>query len=144
MWLVMYRDALRTLARLLRQVVISAAFVGAVYATIACLRFGFGGGLVNDLGRTHCGGNGLRVAKLVVDGAYDELEAFAAEQYRCPASESELVETGYASSRAKDSWGTSLLFHCALERAGYTIWVTSAGPDRTFGTCDDIMKPDSS
>jgi hypothetical protein len=141
----MYRDALCTLVGLIRRVVISAAFVGAVYATMTCLRFGFGGGLVKELGRSQCGhGSGLRRAKVVVERARDELEQFALEQHRCPTSEGELVETGYSSLPAKDPWGTSLLFHCAVERSGYTIWATSAGPDRTFGTSDDIMKADSS
>jgi hypothetical protein len=60
------------------------------------------------------------------------------ERNRCPITWNELLPGGYVAPRfLVDYWGTRIAFSCSEDE----ILVTSAGPDRRFGTGDDIIRP---
>jgi len=66
--------------------------------------------------------------------------AHAATQYwldhdKCPTKGSDLVASGYADAwNLEDPWGKAIDFSCSDD----TTVARSAGPDRVFGTYDDI------
>lgn len=66
-------------------------------------------------------------------------ETFLVWNENCPTAE-ELRRDGLLSRRAntEDPWGTSYRIEC---EPGYAI-ATSAGPDSTFGTGDDVKSED--
>jgi len=57
---------------------------------------------------------------------------------QCPQSMRVLVEHGYILAPAKDAWGTTIAFTCTSPWSPDRALIVSAGPDRTFGTRDDI------
>ena len=59
------------------------------------------------------------------------------ERNRCPATWEDLFAGRYlfATTKLVDYWGTRIAFSCSEDE----IQVTSAGPDRRFGTADDII-----
>jgi len=55
---------------------------------------------------------------------------------RCPTKASDLIANGYVDARSlEDPWGGRIEFFCSDETAS----ARSDGPDRAFGTSDDIM-----
>ena len=57
---------------------------------------------------------------------------------QCPRSMHVLVKHGYLGRPLTDDWGTALAFTCTSPFATDDALVVSAGPDRTFGTADDV------
>lgn len=57
---------------------------------------------------------------------------------QCPRSMSVLVAHGYLGRPLTDYWGTALAFTCTSPYSTDDSLVVSAGPDRKFGTRDDI------
>jgi hypothetical protein len=54
---------------------------------------------------------------------------------KCPSKRSDLVANGYLDARnLEDPWGKAIEFSCSDD----TAVARSAGPDRAFGTWDDI------
>jgi hypothetical protein len=49
-----------------------------------------------------------------------------------------LVERGYLTRPVTDGWGTSLAFTCTSPWSPERALIVSAGPDRKFGTPDDL------
>jgi hypothetical protein len=49
-----------------------------------------------------------------------------------------LVDRGYLARPARDDWGTPIAFTCTSPWSPERALIVSAGPDRTFGTRDDI------
>lgn len=49
-----------------------------------------------------------------------------------------LVGYGYLGRPLTDDWGTALAFSCTSPFSTDNALVVSAGPDRTFGTPDDV------
>ncbi len=62
------------------------------------------------------------------------VEQFKLAKRKCPKNIAELKSSGYAAKVAKDPWGTDYEVRCDAD----LIEVTSAGPDGTPGTDDDI------
>jgi hypothetical protein len=63
------------------------------------------------------------------------LERFYIDNDRCPGGTDELIRGHYVTARAfLDSWGTAIAFSCSHD----DVRASSAGPDRIFGTADDI------
>jgi hypothetical protein len=60
---------------------------------------------------------------------------YVIENDRCPRTFIDLVDDGYLAKPAGvDSWGTTISISCSADD-----WsARSAGPDRAFGTADDI------
>jgi hypothetical protein len=57
------------------------------------------------------------------------------EHHRCPATRDDLIAGRILDVRGSvDPWATPIAFHCTAD----DTLVTSAGPDRVFGTDDDI------
>src|SRR5262249_35298089 len=55
-----------------------------------------------------------------------------------PWSMSGLVDQRYRARPAKDAWGTPIAFTCTSPFAPGHALIVSAGPDRKFGTPDDL------
>jgi len=80
-----------------------------------------------------CGSN-VRRAVLQARAIDNGLVQAQFEHGRCPTRD-ELIAGKYVAVRELiDPWGTSIAFSCA----GDAIIVKSAGPDRLFGTADDV------
>ena len=63
---------------------------------------------------------------------------FQIDRKRCPTSIEELIAGDYVTSRDfVDPWGTAIAFRCTDD----DVIARSAGPDRTFGTGDDVPRP---
>jgi hypothetical protein len=60
----------------------------------------------------------------------------------CPTSIQELVDGHYLNRLPRDTWGQPLAFRCPGEHAPDGADVSSAGPDRRFGTADDLRSWD--
>ncbi len=67
-------------------------------------------------------------------------QAYLLERGACPADAAELFDEGYLdrASRRVDPWDGEFELTCE----GGEIEVASAGPDRTWGTEDDLRVPD--
>jgi hypothetical protein len=66
-------------------------------------------------------------------------EQFIAGHDRCPLDLRELVEVRNIDERDRtDPWGQNVLLVCAVASDGPIPVVLSAGPDRKFGTFDDV------
>jgi hypothetical protein len=60
---------------------------------------------------------------------------FQIEHGRCPKSNDDLIASGYAdASNLVDPWCTPIPVRCTQD----DVAATSAGPDRIFGTADDV------
>jgi len=57
---------------------------------------------------------------------------------QCPRSMGVLVERGYLRQPLTDDWDTPLAFTCTRPFSTDNALVVSAGPDRAFGTSDDV------
>jgi hypothetical protein len=57
---------------------------------------------------------------------------------QCPWSMRVLVDQRYLRRPARDAWGTTIAFTCTSPFSTEHPLVVSAGPDRKFGTPDDI------
>ena len=57
---------------------------------------------------------------------------------QCPRSMRVLVDDHYLDRPLTDDWGTALAFTCPSPSSTEDVLVVSAGPDRTFGTTDDV------
>jgi len=57
----------------------------------------------------------------------------------CTATKDDLIGNGYVDRKTfEDPWGTTITFACHYGPDG-DVRVQSAGPDRVFGTADDII-----
>jgi hypothetical protein len=147
----MWRDALRTLALVARDLIFAGAFILGVTLTLSAARLGWSGN-VRCLFRTCCPASKAPPAKARLMAARDAVIGFMIDQSRCPTGEPELLDGHYLSAEvAEDPWGTRLFYHCEAspppDGAAYVdfsdqLWVISAGPDRVFGTADDISSRD--
>jgi hypothetical protein len=63
--------------------------------------------------------------------------SFQASEGNLPASLSELSRAGILTAGAADVWGKAIKYERLSENS---FRLTSAGPDRTFDTADDIVK----
>ncbi len=60
-----------------------------------------------------------------------------AESEACaPDLETLIRNTGLELAAARDGWGTRLRYHC---QAPEIVEISSAGPDREFGSRDDVV-----
>jgi hypothetical protein len=57
---------------------------------------------------------------------------------QCPQSMRVLIDDHYLDRPLTDDWGTALAFTCPSPSSTEDVLVVSAGPDRTFGTTDDV------
>jgi hypothetical protein len=142
----MWRDALHALLIVARRVLLAVAIIVGTALTPGAAWLGWSGGL-RCLFQTCCPPPRVWHAKLRVKTARDAVVAFTIDQDRCPTGEPELLEGRYMSADvAKGPWGTRLFYHCEMKQAAVDIddelWVVSAGPDRRFGTEDDISSRD--
>ena len=85
----------------------------------------------------HGGPSRQRVAQWRVTELRDAVVIYQIERGRCPATRDDLIANRYINPRGLvDPWGTGIAFWCAADDAA----ATSAGPDRTFATWDDITR----
>jgi len=76
-----------------------------------------------------------RIARLRAREIEMGIEQFQIENKRCPAGTAELIQGRYVSIHSLvDPWGRALLFWCKDDGPR----ALSAGPDREFGTADDV------
>jgi len=77
----------------------------------------------------------LTFAKRRVSAVEHAVTHYWLDHDRCPTKKSDLIANGYVDARnLEDPWGKAIQFSCSDE----TAVARSAGPDRTFGTWDDI------
>jgi hypothetical protein len=75
------------------------------------------------------------IARVRVRQVPQGISVFQIERNRCPDSKDDLVAGGYVDARnLVDPWGTPIAFRCSDD----DVSATSAGPDRIFGTPDDV------
>ena len=106
-----------------------------VALTWTCAAFGL---LVGDMGSCHLSRPGFREALVRVREGRQALTTYQIERNRCPTTSNDLIAGGYIDEqRFIDPWRTPIAFSCSAEETK----VASAGPDRVFGTADDIWDP---
>ena len=82
-----------------------------------------------------CGGRTLRIAKIRVREIEQGFSQYQLDNGRCPATVDVLVAEKYVHKQGLvDPWGTRFAYRCSDEDS----IVRSAGPDRLFGTADDV------
>jgi hypothetical protein len=87
---------------------------------------------------TTCGGGKSRQTRLRVRSVAQAAIEYAIDNKRCPATIDVLADEKYLPKVGlADSWGTRIAFRCSGDHMEDPI-VSSAGPDRTFGTPDDV------
>ena len=85
-----------------------------------------------------CKRPGFSTARAQVSELPQSISVFQIEHGRCPRSNDDLVAGGYVEARSLvDPWGTAIAVRCTDD----DVAATSAGPDRTFGTADDVASP---
>lgn len=78
-------------------------------------------------------------ARLRMRDLQEALVRYGAEHAEaCPRSMDVLIAHGYLRRPLTDDWGTPLAFSCTRPFSSDSALAVSAGPDRTFGTADDI------
>jgi hypothetical protein len=102
---------------------------GAVGVTLTLAAAAFGLYRLMDGTQTHCS-RGPAVVRGVVAEVSQAAQQFAVEQGRCPEDTRELVKQGNLRRQVRDAWGNELRLFCRT--------AVSSGPDRSFGTADDI------
>jgi hypothetical protein len=60
----------------------------------------------------------------------------------CPPTLRALVDGGYLARLPRDEWDQPLAYRCLALHAPDDVETTSAGPDRRFGTADDLHSRD--
>jgi hypothetical protein len=86
-----------------------------------------------------CGVSRVRTAFLRARAGHDAIEWFVIDHGRCPAGHQELVAERYLDALdLHDPWGTSIALGCGAPEGDTIVTARSAGPDRMFGTPDDI------
>jgi hypothetical protein len=102
------------------------------FATIGLLNLGL-------LGGTRCA---LPNEKAQTLESLSGLIEFVITYQRCPDGERELIN-GHFIHHAQKNWrGQALFYNCNASRGGVAADVRSAGPDRIFGTADDVVSED--
>jgi len=77
----------------------------------------------------------IKPALLQVRAIESGLTQYQIDQNRCPRTKDDLIDSGFVVRTAfEDPWGTPIAFKCTSD----DIRVRSAGPDRVFGTADDV------
>lgn len=77
----------------------------------------------------------LELAKIQAEMLVEAVEFFRVEKGRLPGSLDDLVKDGLMGSVPEDPWGGS--YRLRGDAAGYAV--ESAGPDRKYGTPDDVL-----
>ena len=118
----------------IRLLVRICAILCGIALTWACATVGFA-----RVWLTGCrGGCNFTAAKARVRTIEHALFEYRLDENRWPTT-ADLVEKKYLSPRELvDPWGTIIVYRCS----GDDPTVISAGPDRAFGTEDDIKYPD--
>lgn len=84
----------------------------------------------------HRCGAGVKIASLRVREVDNAIAQYQIMHGRCPATPSDLADGEFISARdLVDPWNRGIRFTCTEEDTR----VASAGPDKIFGTTDDIM-----
>lgn len=76
----------------------------------------------------------LELAMIQAEMLHEAVVFFTSEKDRAPTSLQELVDEGLMGSVPEDPWGGAY----RLRTTGDTVVVESAGPDKSFGTDDDV------
>jgi hypothetical protein len=128
----MWTDAFRTLALAF---LVGAALLGGAAMTSGAAWFGWQLG-----GRLLSPGCRLRpTPKLRVKAVRDAVTQYMIETPSCPHGIKDLVAGKYLDeSLAIDPWGSALILRCPGNNDSDGADVSSAGPDKMFGTADDI------
>jgi len=77
-------------------------------------------------------------ARLNVGAVENALWQYMIEFNRCPPGNDDLIRGHYINTAALvDPWGTAIAYSCSSDE---DLTAHSAGPDRTFGTADDVTR----
>jgi hypothetical protein len=134
----MSRDAHRTLAVFFRRLLVTLAFVVGMTLTWASAWTGTQIASLYVYGFRCCPAR-TSTSKLRVKAARDAVTQYMIETPSCPRSVQELVAGKYLDkSLAIDPWGSALMMRCPGLNDVDGADVSSAGPDKIFGTADDI------
>lgn len=94
------------------------------------------------------GGWGCRCPRVRSTGMIMHTVKEAVVHYRvdhadaCPPTIQALVDGRYLTHEPRDIWGQSLLYQCPGAHDADAADLTSGGPDRRFGTADDVRSWD--
>ena len=81
----------------------------------------------------------IKPALLQVRAIESGLTQYQIDHDPCTATKDDLIGNGYVDRKTfEDPWGTTITFACHYGPDG-DVRVQSAGPDRVFGTADDII-----
>jgi hypothetical protein len=85
-------------------------------------------------------GSKVKLAFMRARAGHDAIERFVIDRGRCPSSHQVLVTERYLDEiNLRDPWGTHIELGCAAAGDDLVVTAWSAGPDRAFGTSDDIQ-----
>jgi hypothetical protein len=83
------------------------------------------------------GGRGLKYGRDRLRETEHAIAMYVIDNGRCPRAIDDLVAEKYLPrTDAQDPWGTRIVISCSAD--GWTA--SSAGPDKRFGTADDIAR----
>ena len=103
-----------------------------VALTWTCAAFGL---FLGDTGNCTLGVPAFREARVRVREVRQAVTTYQIERNRCPTTSDDLIAGGYIDPRRfVDPWRTRIAFSCSEEDAH----AISLGPDRAFGTPDDV------
>jgi hypothetical protein len=106
-----------------------------VALTWTCAAFGL---FLGDMGTCTLSVPAFREGRVRVADVHQALTTYQIERNRCPTTSDDLIAGGYIDPRRLvDPWRTRIAFSCSRDDTN----VISAGPDRVFGTTDDIKDP---
>jgi hypothetical protein len=134
----MWRDALRDLALVTRDLLVAVALIVGMALTAAAAWLGLYTGPFAVYAHHGCGSK-ITTAKVRVMAARDAVTQYMIQTPSCPHGIDDLVAGRYLEQTyAKDPWGSALVLRCPGNNDGDGADVTSPGPDKELGTADDI------
>ena len=106
------------------EILVVLAIIGLIIGGVAVAAFGAFGGAQTD------------AAKNEVTSIQSMAEMYQMQKKTCPKEVQDLKAAGIMKKVKKDPWGTAYKLTCPGEHA--PVDVVSAGPDKEFGTADDV------
>jgi general secretion pathway protein G len=106
------------------EILVVLAIIGLIIGGVAVAAFGAFGGAQTD------------TAKNEVTSIQSMAEMYQMQKKSCPKDVQDLKASGIMKKVKKDPWGTAYKLNCPGEHA--PVDVVSAGPDKEFGTADDV------
>ncbi|HLK89174.1 MAG TPA: hypothetical protein VKZ18_04715 [Polyangia bacterium] len=131
---------MQRLPRAMRGALVLFGFAGGLAATWSAALVGLT--MAESIARPRGCTSRLRIAYLRVKASRDAIDRYLLDHGRCPSSHRPLIAERYLDEiNLRDPWGVDIALTCAAPGGDTRVTAGSAGPDRVFGTPDDISIP---